>query len=190
MHSKSYLRAGLTALLLAFVAGCSSAQSAGSPNVGTAGSGAPSASAARTPVATAEPRPIPFTAKYRFDNGLVMSVSGISHGELGEFPDTDDPNAQKGDPYTVITISLHNGGTRTVEALLNGTLLYGKAQKQAYRLALDDSGSTPTIQPGETASPYDMGFLIAVADRGQVQLKVTVDIGQHEAAYFAGSITD
>ena len=190
MNRRSCLRSGFTALVLAFVAGCSSAQSAGSPNVGNAGSSSPSASAASAPVATAEPRPVPFTEKYRFDNGLVMSVTGISHGELGEFPNTDDPNAKKGDPYTVITISLHNGGARTVEALLNGTVLYGKAQKQADRLGLDDSGSMPTIQPGETAPPYDMGFLIPLADRGQVQLKVTVDIGENEAAHFAGSITE
>ena len=187
MNSRSYLRSGLTALLLAFLAGCSGAQSAGSSNVGPDGSSAPSVSAASTPDATAEPRSVSFTEKYRLDNGLVMSVTGITHGELSEFPVTDDPNAKKGDPYTVITISLHNGGAKTVEALLNGTVLYGKDQKQAYRQNLDDIGSTPTIQPGETA-PYDMGFLIPVADRGQVQLKVTVDIGEHEAAHFAGSV--
>ena len=190
MNIRSYLRSGLTALVLAFLAGCSGAQSAGSPNVGPDGSSAPSVSAASTPVATGVPRSVSFTEKYRLDNGLVISVTGITHGELGEFPETDDPNAKKGDSYTVITISLHNGGAETVEAVLNGTVLYGKDQKQAYRLALDDTGSTPTIQPGETAHLYDMGFLIPVADRGQVQLKVTVDIGQHEAAHFAGSIRD
>jgi hypothetical protein len=189
MNRKSYLRSGLTALVLALLAGCSGAQSAGSPNVGPDGSSAPSVSAASTPDATAEPRSVSFTERYRLDNGLVMSVTGITHGELGEFPVTDDPNAKKGDPYTVITISLHNGGAKTIDALLNGTVLYGKDQKQAYRHDLGDIGSTPTIQPGETAA-CDMGFLIPVADRGQVQLKVTVDIGQHEAAHFAGSIED
>jgi hypothetical protein len=177
-------------LVLAFVAGCGSAQSAGSPNAGTDGSSAPSASAASTPVATAEPKSVSFKEKYHYADGLVLSVTGISHGVLGEFENTDDPNAKKGDTYTVITISLHNGSAKTVEAVLGGTVLYGKNQKQAYRLSVEETGDTQTIQPGETGRSYDMGFLIPVADRGQVQLEVTVDIGQHEAAHFAGSIAD
>src|SRR4051794_4240493 len=102
MNRGSCLRTWLSALVLAFVAGCSSAQPAGSPDVRTDGSSAPSVSAATTPVATAAPRSVGFTEKYRLDHGLVMSVAGITHGELDEFPNTDDPNAKKGDPYTVI----------------------------------------------------------------------------------------
>jgi hypothetical protein len=197
MNRKSSLRTGLAALVLAVAAGCS-AQYAGPPSVGAGGRSTPSPLATRAvPSPMSEPKPVSFGQKYRFANGLVMSVTGIAHGKLGEFPATDDPKAKKGDPYTVITITLHNDGAKTVECVLNGTVFYGKDQRRAYRFDVHggvpyptDATSTPTIAAGETAPPHDMGFLIPVADRGQVRLQVTIDAGLEQTAYFAGSIAD
>jgi len=46
------------------------------------------------------------------------------------------------------------------------------------------------LKPGQTSYPYDMGFLVPVDQRDDVNLQVNVDLGPHQPALFTGSLDE
>jgi len=137
----------------------------------------------------AAPKPVPLTPNYRYPDGLELTITQITHAKLDGFHATDDPNAKPGDPYTIVTVSLRNGTHHEVEAAFVGQLRYGPRKLTAHRVNLNDNvGGVASLSPGEMSSPYDMGFLVPADAQRDVILQVTVDLGRHQPATFAGSL--
>ena len=135
--------------------------------------------------------PISFRESYTYPDGVVLKVTEASSGLLTEVPYSEDPSAQIGDPYTVITVELHNGSVHTLDAWLIGRVSYGPHRRPASRFAtrtVTDLGSVQLIAPGETAHPYSLGFLIPADAHDDVEFTLSVDPGKHRKAVFAGSL--
>jgi hypothetical protein len=135
------------------------------------------------------PKPVPLSPNYRYPDGLELTITQITHAKLDGFRATDDPNAKPGDPYTIVTVTLRNGTHHEVEAAFVGQLRYGPRKLTAHRVNLNDSVFVvASLSPGERSSPYDMGFLVPADGQRDVILQVTVDLGRHQPATFAGSL--
>lgn len=171
------------AALLAVLGACSSPVESSGPERGSTES-----SSATAKAADASAVAVSFTKTYRYADGITVAVTGIAHGRLGPLPSTDNPDAKEGDPYTVLSVTVHNLTAKRFETLIQGTMRYGKDRTAAYRLGLDDSAGTVALAPGETSHPYDMGFLLPVEARDDVDLELYVDSGRHGPAAFTGSI--
>ena len=133
-----------------------------------------------------------FTESHRYADGLAVTVTDIAHGTLDEMPQTDDPLTKLGDPYTVLTVTLHNGAPHTFEVWFIGRVSYGRDRRQAGRFAtraISDVHSAQVVAPGETSYPYDLGFLLPTEARGDLVFELTIDRGEHEPAIFAGPAT-
>jgi hypothetical protein len=117
-----------------------------------------------------------------------VAITGVAHGQLGPFPITDNPEAKEGDPYTVLSVTVHNLTAKSFEVLFQGALRFGNDKGKAYQMGLDDAGCVVTLAPGETSYPCDMGFLLPVEARDAVDLEIHIDGGQHGPAAFTGSI--
>lgn len=87
----------------------------------------------------------------------------------------------------MVSVSVRNITAAKFELIFIATLHYGKDQEVAYRLVRDESNGNLILAPGEESNPYDMGFLLPVADRDDVVLELQID-GQHPPVTFAGSI--
>jgi len=140
-----------------------------------------------SPVSVEQP-PVPLTKPFRYPDGLEVEVVGIQHGQLGDFPSTDDPNAKKGDPYTVVTVALRNRSADVIDTVLLGDLRYGPEKTRAYRIAMEDNGGMQSLEPDQASVPYDMGFLVPVSKRHDVVLEVSIELGSRQPARFAGSL--
>jgi hypothetical protein len=171
MNIGAHARTLVCAALLAVLGACSGPADSSSPESATSES-----SSVIPTAADSAPKAVSFSKNYRYPDGITVAVTGVAHGQLGMFPPTDDENAKEGDPYTVLSVSVQNSTAKSFDALIQGTLRYGKDKSVAHRMGLDDTGSTVTIAPGET-SPYDMGFLLPVEARDNVDLQVSVDAG-------------
>ena len=135
--------------------------------------------------------PTPFTEPCAYPDGLVVNVTRASSGLLTEVPYSDNPFVQHGDPYTIITVELRNGSSKTVQAWFVGRATYGPKRHQAPRFAtraLTDLNSVQMIAPGETSYPYSLGFLIPPDAHDDVQFELNIDPGTHRTAIFAGSL--
>jgi hypothetical protein len=173
-------------VLLLFLAGCDQAsQRSDSPPV----SAEKIANSPSSPVA-AQQTPVSLSQPFRYPDGLEVKVTGIQHGQLGVVPETDDPNAKEGDPYTVITVTLRNQGSSVIDAVLMGELRYGPEKTPAFRLGMHDDNAIQQLKPGQTSYPYDMGFLVPVDRRDDVNLQVNIDLGPHQPALFAGALPE
>jgi hypothetical protein len=169
--------------LLAILGACSSPAQSSSPEPNTSES-----SSATAKAADASPKAVSFSESYRYPDGITVAIAAVTHGKLEPFPATDDPNAKEGDPWTILSVTVHNATAKSFEMLLQGTMRYGKDKSKAYEMGLDDVNSNATLAPGETSYPYDMGFLLPVEARDAVDLEIQIDYGQHGPAVFTGSI--
>jgi hypothetical protein len=172
------------AALLAILGACSSPIQSSSPEPTTSGSSSVSPKAA-----DASPKAVSFSKSYRYPDGITVAITGVAHGQLGAGQPTNAPDAKEGDPYTVLTVTVHNGTAKSFDALIQGTLRYGNDKTVAYQMGLDDIGGVVTLAPGQTSHPYDIGFLLPVEARDNVDLEIPIDAGQHGPAAFTGSIT-
>lgn len=178
--------AAVCAVMLTAFGACSPSEPS-SPGANPATSGPAAEPAAATPPSVTV-ETVGFDDAYRYPDGIEVTLTAIAHGELAPFPATEDPDAKEGDPYTVVSASVRNGTAEKFELLVGATLRYGKDRTVAYRLGLDDSNGKRILAPGEDSNPYDMGFLVPVADRDDVVLELQIDNGQHPPVVFAGSI--
>ena len=168
--------------MLVILGGCSSPANSSDAEPST------SESSSATPKAVvASSKAVSFSRNYRYPDGTTVAITGIAHGQLGLFPTTDDPNAKEGDPYTVLSVTVHNLTAKSLEVLIAGTLRHGK-DKTADRFWVEED-AIRTLAPGETYDSYDMGFLLPVEARDDVDLELYVDAGQHGPAQFTGSIS-
>jgi hypothetical protein len=178
-----HARTVVCAALLVILGACSSPANSSNAEPST------SESSSATPKAAVESsKAVSFSRNYSYPDGITVAITGIAHGQLGLFPTTDDPNAKEGDPYTVLSVTVHNQAAKSHEMSIVGTLRYGKDKTAAYRLWVEDD-AIRTLAPGETSDPYDMGFLLPVEAREDVDLELYVDAGQHGPAQFTGSIS-
>lgn len=133
-----------------------------SPGASSAASGPTAEPAAATPSATV--KAVSFDETYRYLDGITVTVTAITHGQLGVYPDRGS-RRQGGDPYTVVSASVRNATAAKFELIFIATLRYGKDRTVAYRLLLGEDNGNLILAPGEDPNPYDMGFLVPVADR-------------------------
>ena len=173
-------------VLLLLSAGCdqSSQRSDSAPVSAEKNASSPSSPAA------AKQAPVSLNQTFRYPDGLEVEVVGIQHGQLGVIPETEDPNAEEGDPYTVVTVALRNRSASVVDALLMGELHYGPEKTPAFRLGMHDDNAVQQLKPGQTSYPYDMGSLVPVDRRDDVILQVNIDLGPHQPALFAGALPE
>lgn len=100
---------------------------------------------------------------------------------------TTDETAKEGDPYTILTVRIHNGSTKELELVPTATLAYGPDRKAAGEVTLESQpGGMEILQPGEAAS-HDWGFVVPDEFLGDVVFEVAVGL-EHDKAVFAGSI--
>jgi hypothetical protein len=178
-----HARTLVCAALLAILGACSSPIQSSSPEPTTSGSSSVSPKSA-----DASPKAVSFSKSYRYSDGITVAITGVAHGQLGAGQPTNDPDAKEGDPYTVLSVTVHNGTAKSFDALFQGTLRYGNDKTVAYQMGLDDMGGVVTLAPGETSHSYDIGFLLPVEARDNIDLEISIDAGQHGPAAFTGSI--
>lgn len=190
MNCRSCLGTGLAVLTLVLAAACTHQAASSPPDPSHAASSASPISAPPTPIATPTPtgRAVSFDKQYRYPDGLSVAVVEIAHAELPDFVATEDPNAKKGDPYTIVTVKIHNGSDKEIAPLVVASLFYGTDQKRAARVEFDSYLDGPVIEPGGSAPLFDMAYLIPVDERDQVRLEFALNTGEHEAAQFTGSV--
>ncbi len=187
MNRSVQARAVLCAAMVAALAACSSP----SPPSGPGSSASVSTPAAVNATPSATVKVVSFDETYRYPDGITVTVTAITHGQLGVFPETEDPDAKEGDPYTVVSASVRNATAAKFELIFQGTLRYGKDRTVAYRISLgisEENNGYLVLAPGEVSDPYDIGFLVPVAARDDVMLELQIDAGQHPPVAFVGSI--
>ena len=141
MNCRSCLGTGLAVLTLVLAAACTHQAASNPPDPSHAASSASPISAPPTPIptptATPTGRAVSFDKQYRYPDGLSVAVVEIAHAELPDFVATEDPNAKKGDPYTILTVKIHNGSDQEIAPLVVASLFYGTDQKRAARVEFD-----------------------------------------------------
>lgn len=189
MSCRRSVGAGLAVLTLALATACAN-QAASSPPEPSQSASSASLTAAPTPTATAAPtgRTVSLDKQYRYPDGLSVAVVEIAHATLGDFVSTEDPNAKVGDPFTIVTIEIHNGSDQEIRPMVVASLFYGKDQKRAARVDCELCLDGPFIEPGKSAPLLDMAYLIPIDERDQVRLEVALNIDDHEPAQFTGSV--
>jgi hypothetical protein len=183
MNIGVHARTFVCVALLAILGACSSPAQSSGPEPST------SESSSATPKSeNASPKAVSFSESYRYPDGITVAIAEVTHGKLDPWTGTDDPTDKAGDPWTILSVTVHNATAKSFEMLLQGTMRYGEDKTAAHRLGLDDVNSNATLAPGQTSYPYDMGFLLPVEARGDVDLELYIDYGQHGPAAFTGSI--
>lgn len=192
MSCRRSVGAGLAVLTLALATACANQAASSPPEPSQSASSASPTSAQPTPIptptATPAGRAVSLDKQYRYPDGLSVAVVEIAHATLGDFVSTEDPNAKVGDPFTIVTIEIHNGSDQEIAPLVVASLFYGADQKRAARVEYDSYLDGPVIAPGESAPLFDMAYLIPVDERDQVRLEVALNIDDHEPAQFTGSV--
>lgn len=192
MSCRRSVGAGLAVLTLALATACANQAASSPPEPSQSASSASLTSAQPTPIptptATPAGRAVSLDKQYRYPDGLSVAVVEIAHATLGDFVSTEDPNAKVGDPFTIVTIEIHNGSDQEIAPLVVASLFYGTDQKRAARVEYDSYLDGPVIAPGESAPLFDMAYLIPVDERDQVRLEVALNIDDHEPAQFTGSV--
>ena len=192
MSCRRSVGAGLAVLTLALATACANQAASSPPEPSQSASSASPTPAQPTPIptptATPAGRAVSLDKQYRYPDGLSVAVVEIAHATLGDFVSTEDPNAKVGDPFTIVTIEIHNGSDQEIAPLVVASLFYGADQKRAARVEYDSYLDGPVIAPGESAPLFDMAYLIPVDERDQVRLEVALNIDDHEPAQFTGSV--
>lgn len=192
MSCRRSVGAGLAVLTLALATACANQAASSPPEPSQSASSASPTPAPQTPTATSTGAPtgrtVSLDKQYRYPDGLSVAVVEIAHATLGDFVSTEDPNAKVGDPFTIVTIEIHNGSDQEIAPLVVASLFYGADQKRAARVEYDSYLDGPVIAPGESAPLFDMAYLIPVDERDQVRLEVALNIDDHEPAQFTGSV--
>ena len=188
MSCRRSVGAGLAVLTLALATACANQAASSPPEPSQSASSASPTPAQPTPIPTPIGRTVSLDKQYRYPDGLSVTVVEIAHATLGDFVSTEDPNAKVGDPFTIVTIEIHNGSDQEIRPMVVASLFYGKDQKRAARVDCELCLDGPFIEPGKSAPLLDMAYLIPIDERDQVRLEVALNIDDHEPAQFTGSV--
>jgi hypothetical protein len=138
----------------------------------------------KTPKPTISVAPVKFGTAARYEDGLVLDVSGIAHAKS----EGQGPGVFAGEPVTRFTLTVTNGSGSTVD--LNQVVVsvrYGKPQREASPVYDQTSQDLHgALKPGSKARAT-YGFSIPAASLSDVLMTVDID-GVHRLASFTGSV--
>lgn len=125
-----------------------------------------------------------FGAAARYEDGVVLDVSGITHAKS----EGQGPGVFAGEPVTRFTLTVTNGSGSTVD--LNQVVVsvrYGDPQREASPVYDQTSQDLHgTLKPG-TKARATYGFSIPTSSLTDVLMTVDID-GVHRVASFTGSV--
>jgi len=139
-----------------------------------------------------EPSPLQdnakFGEKYVYSDGLQVEVIRIRNGQFTARQVEYEDKIKKGDPYTVFTIRVKNGTSKTIDLVGTVQVTYGPDGEEAEQTYLLDEAEDMSgkLIKGKSRSA-GFSFLVPTKFYDDVVLEFSPDF-DHDSAVFSGSI--